>query len=142
MKRGMPSGAQTPDGIIFLLALIFSKAPPRYPPHHGAHWAYTVVHRVELIGQRLGFGEMPGVQAVLPLGRPIAGRSTAARPAFEVADRVVEIKAIDLFRVVDRPVIDVKPASAVPDRHALWVEAREVMNLYSISILRIHSALP
>ena len=41
MKRGMPSGAQTPDGIIFLLALIFSKAPPRYPPHHGAHWAYT-----------------------------------------------------------------------------------------------------
>ena len=43
MKRGMPSGAQTPDGIIFLLALIFSKAPPRYPPHHGAHWAYTLV---------------------------------------------------------------------------------------------------
>ena len=42
MKRGMPSGAQTPDGIISLLALIFSKAPPRYPPHHGAHWAYTV----------------------------------------------------------------------------------------------------
>lgn len=42
MKRGMPSGAQTPDGIIFLLALIFSKAPPRYPPHHGAHWAYTM----------------------------------------------------------------------------------------------------
>ncbi len=42
MKRGMPSGAQTPDGIIFLLALIFSKAPPRYPPHHGAHWAYTL----------------------------------------------------------------------------------------------------
>ena len=41
MKRGMPSGAQTPDGIISLLALIFSKAPPRYPPHHGAHWAYT-----------------------------------------------------------------------------------------------------
>ena len=41
MKRGMPSGGQTPDGIIFLLALIFSKAPPRYPPHHGAHWAYT-----------------------------------------------------------------------------------------------------
>lgn len=37
----MPSGAQTPDGIIFLLALIFSKAPPRYPPHHGTHWAYT-----------------------------------------------------------------------------------------------------
>ena len=25
----------------FLPALIFSKAPPRYPPHHGAHWAYT-----------------------------------------------------------------------------------------------------
>ena len=43
MKRGMPSGAQTPDGIIFLLALIFSKAPPRYPPHHGAHWAYTTI---------------------------------------------------------------------------------------------------
>ena len=43
MKRGMPSGAQTPDGIIFLLALIFSKAPPRYPPHHGAHWAYTLM---------------------------------------------------------------------------------------------------
>ena len=43
MKRGMPSGAQTPDGIIFLLALIFSKAPPRYPPHHGAHWAYTPI---------------------------------------------------------------------------------------------------
>jgi len=42
MKQGMPSGAQTPDGIIFLLALIFSKAPPRYPPHHGAHWAYTM----------------------------------------------------------------------------------------------------
>ena len=41
MKRGMPSGAQTPDGIISLLALIFSKAPPRYPPPHGAHWAYT-----------------------------------------------------------------------------------------------------
>lgn len=46
MKRGMPSGAQTPDGIIFLLALIFSKAPPRYPPHHGAHWAYTTVEAV------------------------------------------------------------------------------------------------
>ena len=44
MMRGMPSGAQTPDGIIFLLALIFSKAPPRYPPHHGAHWAYTHIH--------------------------------------------------------------------------------------------------
>ena len=43
MKRGMPSGAQTPDGIIFLLALIFSKAPPRYPPHQGAHWAYTTI---------------------------------------------------------------------------------------------------
>ena len=52
MKRGMPSGAQTPDGIIFLLALIFSKAPPRYPPHHGAHWAYTVV--IPLIGEKNG----------------------------------------------------------------------------------------
>ena len=41
MKRGMPSGAQTPDGIIFLLALIFSKALRDIPPHHGAHWAYT-----------------------------------------------------------------------------------------------------
>ena len=46
MKRGMPSGAQTPDGIISLLALIFSKAPPRYPPHHGAHWAYTAAKRI------------------------------------------------------------------------------------------------
>ena len=47
MKRGMPSGAQTPDGIIFLLALIFSKAPPRYPPHHGAHWAYSYALNIE-----------------------------------------------------------------------------------------------
>ena len=50
MKRGMPSGAQTPDGIIFLLALIFSKAPPRYPPHHGAHWAYTGCRQYRLEG--------------------------------------------------------------------------------------------
>ena len=48
MKRGMPSGAQTPDGIIFLLALIFSKAPPRYPPHHGAHWAYTWQSQIQM----------------------------------------------------------------------------------------------
>ena len=64
MKRGMPSGGHhSPTAFIFLvnshskkslflltmglagrillLALIFSKAPPRYPPHHGAHWAYT-----------------------------------------------------------------------------------------------------
>ena len=55
MKRGMPSGAQTPDGIIFLLALIFSKAPPRYPPHHGAHWAYTkliqALYRIERVAK-------------------------------------------------------------------------------------------
>ena len=54
MKRGMPSGAQTPDGIIFLLALIFSKAPPRYPPHHGAHWAYTAEILIRRETFRLG----------------------------------------------------------------------------------------
>ena len=32
MKRGMPSGAQTPDGIIFLLALIFSKSSTAISP--------------------------------------------------------------------------------------------------------------
>ena len=61
MKRGMPSGAQTPDGIIFLLALIFSKAPPRYPPHHGAHWAYTE-------GKSPASGELEFVEVPLPTG--------------------------------------------------------------------------
>ena len=41
MKRGMPSGAQTPDGIIFLLALIFSKSSTAISP---SPWGSLGIH--------------------------------------------------------------------------------------------------
>ena len=40
-EEGNAVCGQTPDGIIFLLTLIFFQSSPRYPPLHGAHWALT-----------------------------------------------------------------------------------------------------
>ena len=66
MKRGMPSGAQTPDGIIFLLALIFSKALRDIPPHHGAHWAYTDQTTLLLLNIFIGYIQVTSCRGQRP----------------------------------------------------------------------------
>ena len=91
MKRGMPSGAQTPDGIIFLLALIFSKAPPRYPPHHGAHWAYTGIGVYSGTGRLIGI-HLAGTGTIELLGAALHKNhvSMMSHPCFLELLHVVE----------------------------------------------------
>ena len=78
----------------------------------GEKWA--VVDGIGLPLQRFGFGELVGLQTLVPGGRMAAARTLACGPAFEIEHRRVAVNGSDLGWVCGGPVVDKETTAAHP----------------------------
>lgn len=85
-----------------------------------------VIDRVEGVGEGLCFGEVIGGLAAFPVRRGTLAFALAAGPAFEIADRGVEIDGGDAFGVSCGPVEGEETAPAEPFENGFGSESPEL----------------